>query len=51
MLAHTYVIPVLERLRQEDCAQVQSHPQQLSEALSNLVRPCFQIKYKIDLGA
>ena len=31
-------------------SQVQGQPQPLSEALCNLVRPCFIIKHKIGLG-
>ena len=31
-------------------SQVCGQPQQLSEALYNLVRQCFKIKYKIVLG-
>ena len=45
----TPVIPVLERLRQED-HRVRGQPQLLSEVLYNLMRHCFKIKNK-NIGA
>ena len=36
------VIPILGRLRQEDC--------RFEASLGNLARPCFKIKNKIGLG-
>ena len=39
---HRAVIPILGRLRQED--------HRFKASLSNLARPCFKIKNKIELG-
>ena len=48
MVAHTYNPSTWEA--ETGGLQVQGQPQQISEALTNLVRPCFQIRNKIGLG-